>query len=252
MDMKSGGAADQTRSTEVLPAQSDETRGAETRLPVEADRGPRWGRRLLMLIGTAGVAIALVVGLKAVDLWPNLRNPFATETTDRSGPVLLESIQDLSQYVAAEGNFQVLVDLQENKKFIPDILVNERTLFVGVGSVDAFVDFSGLTEGAIITSADGKSVEIKLPAPQLEKPSIDNNRSYVFAQERGVINRVGDLFSGDPNKQQQLYQLAEQKIAQAADESGLRQRAEKNTRLMLESMLHSLGYDKVTVTYSAP
>src|ERR1700730_17911429 len=82
----------------------------------------RWGRRLLMLVGTAGVIVALVFGLKAVNLWPQIQNPFATQKTDRSGPVLLESIHDLSRYVAAEGNFQVLVDLQQNKKFIPDVI----------------------------------------------------------------------------------------------------------------------------------
>jgi Protein of unknown function (DUF4230) len=224
------------------------------RTAVEPDgpTGGRWLRRLLMLGGTIGLIVALVFGLKAVDLWPTLRNPFATQKTDRSGPVLLKSIQDMSRYVAAEGNFQVLVDLQQNKKFIPDILVNERTLFVGAGSVDAYVDFGSIGEGAIVESADGKSVQIKLPAPVLEKPSIDVDHSYVFAEERGLVNRVGDLFGGDPNRQQQLYQLAEQKITQAAEDSELRQRAENNTRAMLTSMLKSLGYQNVTITFAQP
>lgn len=235
-------------TTEIMPAQDGQATVVYAREPA----GSRWGRRLLILVGTIGVIVALIFGLKAVNLWPNLRNPFATETTDRSGPVLLESIQDLSRYVAAEGNFQVLVDLQENKRFIPDIFFNERTLFVGVGSVDAYVDFSTITEGAIVTSPDGKSVDITLPAPVLEKPSLDPERSYVFAQERGLVNRVGDLVGNDANKQQQLYMLAENKIAQAANESELRARAEKNTRAMLESLLHQLGYERVTVTFVAP
>jgi hypothetical protein len=212
----------------------------------------RWGRRLLVLVGTVGVIVALVFGLKAVNLWPNLRNPFATATTDRSGPALLESVKDLSRYVAAEGNFQVLVDLQQNKPYIPDILFNERTLFVGVGSVNAYVDFAGINSGAVTVSPDGKSVEIKLPEPQLEKPSLNTDKSYVFAQDRGIVNRVSDLVGSDPNKQQQLYQLAEQKISEAANESELRARAKKNTTAMLESLLKGLGYERVTITYTAP
>jgi hypothetical protein len=214
--------------------------------------GGGWGRRLLTLAGTIGLIAALVFGLKAVNLWPNIHNPFATQKTDRSGPVLLKSIQDLSRYVAAEGNFQVLVDLQENKKFIPDIFFNERTLFVGAGSVQAYVDFGGIGQGAVVESADGKSVQVKLPAPVLDKPSLDVDRSYVFAQQRGLVNRVGDLFNGDPNRQQQLYQLASQKIAEAAEDSELRQRAETNTRSMLTSMLKSLGYENVTITFVQP
>ena len=248
MTTQSGGRSDQTRVTEVLPAQGDEM----VRYVPEPDRGGRWGRRLMLLVGTMGLIIAAIFGLKAVDLWPSWHNPFATQRTDRTGPVLLQSIQDLSRYVAAEGNFYVLVDEQETKKFIPDFIFGERTLFVGVGSVDAYVDFNGLTEGSITESADGKSIEFKLPAPQLEKPSIDTGRSYVFAEERGITNKIGDFFGGDPNKAQRFYQLAEQKIAQAAQDSELRQRAEKNTRLMLESMMHSLGYEKVTVTFAAP
>src|SRR5258705_2321795 len=89
-------------------------------------REPRhWGRRLLVFIGVIGILVTAVFGLKAVNLFPTLRNPFATTTTDKSAPVLLQSIQDLSRYVAAEGNFQVIVDLQENKRFVPDLLFNQ-------------------------------------------------------------------------------------------------------------------------------
>lgn len=210
----------------------------------------RWGRRFLVFIGTIGVLVALFFGLQSFNLLPDISNPFKTETTDRSGPVLLDSMKDLSQYVAAEGNFQVLVDLQENNSIIPDFIFNKRTLFVGIGSVDAYVDFGKLTDGNIKISPDGKSVEIILPQPVLEKPSIDTQKSYVFAEERGAINRVGDLFGNDPNKQAQLYQLAEQKIAEAAKDSELISRAEKNTRSMLTSLLTQLGFDRVTVTFT--
>jgi hypothetical protein len=38
----------------------------------------------------------------------------------------------------------------------------------------------------------------------------------------------------------------------AADQSDLRDRAERNTRAMLETMLRSLGYSDVTVTFRDP
>lgn len=212
----------------------------------------RGGGCLIALLIVVGLLVGAGLVLKQVNLWPTLRNPFATEKTDRSGPVLLKSIQDLSRYVAAEGSFQVLIDVQENKKFIPDFLYNKRTLFIGAGTVDAYVDFSTISQGAVKESADHKSVELTLPAPQLGKPNLDHDRSYVFAEERGAANRIGDLFKNDPNRQQQLYQLAEDKLAAAARDSELQARAERNTRAMLESMLKSLGYEKVTITFTAP
>ena len=238
-----------TREQPTVPLGTDPAHPAPA---ARQGRAGRWFGRFLMLVGTIGLVIAVVLGLKIVDLWPDIKNPFATEKTDRSGPVLLKSIQDLSRYVAAEGSFQVLIDLQEDKKYIPDIFFNKRTLFVGAGTVNAYVDFSTLGEGAIKESADHKSVEITLPAPTLEKPNIDHDRSYVYSEERGLVNRVGDLFGGDPNRQQQLYQLAEDKIGQAARESELQARAQRNTEQMLTSMLKSLGYENVKITFAAP
>ncbi|MBQ1025283.1 DUF4230 domain-containing protein [Micromonospora sp. C95] len=209
-------------------------------------------RALLWVLGAAALAVVVLLGVQTTGILPEFRNPFSKEQTDRTQPALLESMQDLSRYVAAEGNFQVVVDLQNDRRNVPDWLLNQRTLFVGSGSVEAYVDFTTLTEGAIVQSADGKSVEIKLPAPQLAETNLDLEKSYVFAEERGLLNRVGDLIGGDPNRQQEVYRLAEDRITAAARDSGLNARAEENTRKMLEGLLRSLGFEQVTVTYIAP
>ncbi|HLL69522.1 MAG TPA: DUF4230 domain-containing protein [Micromonosporaceae bacterium] len=209
-------------------------------------------RSLFWLAATAALVLAMVLGVRSAGLWPSLTNPFGTERTDRSQPVLLKSIQDMSRFVAAEGNLEVIVDLQNNRKHIPDFLVSERTLFVAAGTVEAYVDFADIGEGAITESADGTRVDIKLPAPALGKPNIDNERSYVFASEKGLLNHIGDMFKDDPNRMQEIYRLAEEKIAASAKVSGLPEQAEKNTRKMLEGMLRSLGYTTVTVTFAAP
>ncbi|GAB3169417.1 uncharacterized protein DUF4230 [Micromonospora palomenae] len=236
-------------TADTLPARSDDT--APPRPGGSAPSGAP-ARGLLMVLGAAALAVVVLLGAQATGIFPDFRNPFAKEQTDRSQPPLLKSIQDLSRYVAAEGNFQVVVDLQNDRNNVPDFLLNQRTLFVGAGSVEAYVDFTKISEGAVVESADGKSVEIKLPAPQLGKTNLDLQKSYVFAEERGLLNRLGELVNGDPNRQQQVYQLAEERITAAARDSGLTQRAEENTRKMLEGLLRSLGYEKVTVTYAAP
>lgn len=208
-------------------------------------------RGLLWVLGAAALAVVVLLGVQATGLLPDFRNPFAKEQTDRSQPPLLKSIRDLSRYVAAEGNFQVVVDVQKDRRNVPDFLLNERTLFVGAGRIEAYVDFAKIADGAVVVSDDGKSVEIKLPAPQLGETDLDMDKSYVFAEQRGLINRLNDLVGGDPNRQQQVYQLAEDRITAAARDSGLTARAEENTRKMLEGLLRSLGYQKVTVTYTA-
>jgi hypothetical protein len=220
--------------------------------PIVVRTGGGFFRGLFFLMATLAVVVAIVLGMTAIGVLPHLKNPFGSRTTDRSQPALLKSIQDMSRFVAAQGNFQVIVDVQNDKKYVPDFLVNDRTLFVAVGSVEAYVDFSGIGQGAITESADHKTVQIKLPAPQLAKPSIDHDKSYVFAQQKGLINHLGDAFSSDPNKLQQLYQLGAQKITDAARDSGLQQKAEENTRKMLDGMLTSLGYTQITIEFASP
>jgi hypothetical protein len=221
-----------------------------------AGKGSLRLRGLAWLLGAAGLVVLLMLGAGVVGGWrgwlPELENPFAEETTDRSQPVLLKSIQDMSRFTAATGEFEVIIDVETGFRFIPDLLVGERVLFVAAGTVDAYVEFGGLAEGALTVDETRGAVQIRLPSPQLEAPNLDHERSYVFADRRGVANRIGDLFDGDRDRQQQLLLQAERRIAEAAEASELRERAATNTRQMLEGMLGSLGFTEITVSYAEP
>ena len=92
---------------------------------------------------------------------------------------------------------------------------------------------------------------VTLPKPQLEPAVLNVSQSYVYAEQQGLFNRIGNFFSGNPNSQQQVYQIAQQKIETAAKQSPLLADAQKNTQGMLTGMLTSLGFQHVTVTFSA-
>lgn len=204
----------------------------------------------------AGVALilALVFGVgQLVDFLPSLlHNPFTTETVDRTQPAVLKAIEDISRYEAATGSFQVIVDLEEDARFMPDFVRGERTLFVASGTVDASVDFSSIRAGAITVSSSGNEVTVALPRARLSDARIDPEASRVVSRQRGLLDRLGGVFSDTPTGERQLYLLAEKKLEAAARSGGLRNRAERNTRAMLTSMLGSLGFEEVTVTFGDP
>jgi hypothetical protein len=221
--------------------------------PREAPRQPRRSRLWALVALLALVVALLTVGrLADLRLWPSLHNPFAARTVDRSQPVLLRSVQNLSVYKAASGNFQVLVDVERGSRLVPRFLAGERTLFVAAGTVDAEVDFSHLDARAVTVSPDRRSATIVLPHARLARPHVDPARSYVASRQRGALDRLGSVFSDNPTSERELYRLAEQKLAAAAGESELVARAEQNTREMLRSMLRSLGYSEVTVVFRDP
>ncbi|MFG6194621.1 DUF4230 domain-containing protein [Nonomuraea sp. JJY05] len=219
------------------------TTSRTTPLEVTSARRRRWR----YVAGFLVLAVLLVVGGRLAWTW---LNPLGEQAIDRSQPVLLQSIKDLSRFEAATGNFQVVVDLEKDANFLPDAIKGTRTLFVGAGGVDAYVDFSGLAGDAVTVSEDRTQATVRLPRAQLEKPNLDNSRSYVFAQQRGLFDRVQDFLSGSPGDQRELYLLAEKKITEAAVASDLRARADANTKAMMTGLLKSLGFTKVTVKYT--
>jgi hypothetical protein len=211
-------------------------------------RIPRVGS-LAGIVGATAAVLVLVVVLSAAHLLPQLRNPFAETTTVRSEPVILKSITELSRYEAASGSFEVVVDLTRRTSLLPSFLAGSETLFIGQGTDIAFVDFSQLKNQAITVNAARTAVTVSLPKAQLEPAALNVSQSYVYAQQQGLFNRIGNFFSGNPNSQQQVYVLAQQKIQAAAQQSPLLSEAQKNTEGMLDGMLSSLGFQQVTVTF---
>jgi Protein of unknown function (DUF4230) len=141
-----------------------------------------------------------------------------------------------------------VVDLQSHS-FLPSFIEGSDTLFVGQGTDIAYVDFSQLKGQAISVSADRTAVTVALPKAQLEPAVLNVHQSYVYAQQQGLANRIGNFFSGNPNNQQKVYEAAQTKIQNAAKSSQLLTEAQKNTQSMLTGMLKSLGFQQVTVRF---
>ncbi len=202
----------------------------------------------LIFLGLA--AVVLVVGFARLDgLLPSFGNPFSSESVDRSQPSLLQAVEDLSEYQAATGQFQVIIDIEDDTRFVPSFIKGERTVFLAGGSVDASVDFSALGDGAIEVSEDGQAVTLRLPHARLSVPRVDPERSYVVSRDRGLLDRAGSVFADSPTGERDLYLLAEEKLGAAAGDAGLVERAEANTTSMLETMMGSLGFSDVTVIF---
>ncbi|MEV3930408.1 MULTISPECIES: DUF4230 domain-containing protein [unclassified Streptomyces] len=209
-------------------------------------------RGCLPFAGVCAAALVLLFLGSRLSLLPGFGSLFEEETTDRSGPAVLKSIQDMSAYEAASGNFQVVVDLEKDAKYLPDAIRGTRTLYVGAGTVGSSVDLGKVGSDGVTVNEDRTTAEIVLPHAVLGKPALDPDRSYAVSKQRGILDRLGDFFSDNPGSEQAVNKLAVKHIGEAAEESGLTKRAEKNTASMLQGLLGSLGFEKVTVRYAEP
>ncbi|QQM39212.1 DUF4230 domain-containing protein [Streptomyces liliifuscus] len=210
-------------------------------------RMPGWAK---ILSAVVLVLVILGAGLQ-LSLLPGLRDVFREETHDRTGPTLLKSIQDMSRYDAASGNFQVVVDLEKDTKYLPDAVRGTRTLYVGAGTVDSYVDLGKIRDEDVKVNKDRTSATLRLPHAALGKPALDPDQSYAVSKQRGLLDRLGDVFSDNPNDERAVQRLAARHIGDAAKKTELTARAEENTTAMLKGLLGSLGFKEVKVTYGS-
>ncbi|RBY94423.1 DUF4230 domain-containing protein [Blastococcus sp. TBT05-19] len=216
-------------------------------LPQSRPARPRRKVPFRLVVAGVGAAVLVPLGIQVAGWLPE--NPFGQDVVDRSTTPLLLSLQDLHEYHAASGTFQVVVDREVDTRYVPSVISGERVEFLATGTADAYVDFAAIDAGAVTLSADGTTATIELPAPRLDEVRIDPEESRVLDRDRGLVERIGDAVGDDPVDDSELYALAEDRLAAAAAESDLRERAETNTREMLTGLAGSLGVDDVEVRF---
>jgi hypothetical protein len=194
------------------------------------------------------IAVGLV-GLLAFGIISAI-DPFGSTTVDRSGPALLERIQRLEKFEAAEGNFNETVDLETDSNFLPSFIQGERVTAIVSGKVRATVDFSHLDQDAVKVSDDRTTIHLTLPDPVLSDPDIQESSSRVVSRDRGIVDRLEDVFAGNPTDDQPVYKAAESKLATAAKQSDLVETARTNTERWLRTFLGAAGFDRVDITWT--
>jgi len=199
----------------------------------------------VLLVTLAALGFGAVVALKS--LRPD--NPLTEKTVDRSQPALLKSLTDLAELHAAEGRYQVLVDIEKDTQYVPSMLKGSRTVYSATGSVDALVDLSAVGPGSIQVA--GSTVHLTVPAVRLAEPALDLAQSRVLSRDRGLLDRIGSAVGEERNPDQQLLVLAEGKVGRAATEDAqLRQRAEANVRTTIGALVKGLGYGDVVIDFA--
>jgi hypothetical protein len=99
--------------------------------------------------------------------------------------------------------------------------------------------------GDITVTPDGR-VTIIMPAAEIFITSIDNDKSYVYDRETGLLTK------GDVNLETQARQAAQTAIEQAALEGGILDLAATNAATFMESLMLSLGFTEVIIVQGTP
>ena len=101
----------------------------------------------------------------------------------------------------------------------------------------AGIDLSNITAADV--SVVSNTVTITMPKAQILYSKLDNDKTYVYDRETGLLNKP------DPNLETQLRKVAEQEILKSALEEGILTNAQTNAEQVLRTLLTGLGYTDV-------
>ncbi len=125
-----------------------------------------------------------------------------------------------------------------------EVFFGDRLLFVGHGVVIAGLDLSKIEADDLWLDVD--ELHVRLPAAEVFLATLDNDRSYVYDREVGILK------DPDPTLETLARQVAEEEILKAALEDGILEQARLNAETYLHKFFNLLGYDRVVFSASEP
>ena len=198
------------------------------------------------------LGVAVVVAVAGLSLFGGVRdllgNPFRSERTERIDPAVLTALEDADELRAATAQLEVVIEIEDDTRFLPDVLSGQETTFLAAGSVDATVDLGA----AVVEQKPDGSVLVTLPQPVVDGVHVDSERSRVIDRDRGLFDRVGDAFTDDPDDDSDLYLLAESELTRAAGEGELLTQAQDSARTTVVGLFTDAGFADVTVVFATP
>ncbi len=116
-------------------------------------------------------------------------------------------------------------------------LFGDRLILVAHGQVIAGVDLSKMGEEDIVVADDG-AVVVTLPPAEVLVVTLNNQKSYVYDRDTGVIGM-------NPALETEARQAAEEEILNAALEDGILEMAQRNAETYVLRLILSLGFRDV-------
>ncbi|MGD2104642.1 MAG: DUF4230 domain-containing protein, partial [Anaerolineae bacterium] len=107
--------------------------------------------------------------------------------------------------------------------------------------VIAGVDLGKLEQSDVTVGDDG-SVKVVLPEAEVFVTALNNEQSYVYHRDTGVMGMKVDL-------ETEARRVAEEEILNAALEDGILDMAQKNAETYVRHLILTLGFENVNIIH---
>lgn len=210
---------------------------------------------VLILMGLIGTGLFLFISQqitqieqRAVAPLQQVNNDMATRVARFMEPTptiipdpvsIIHEIRSLARLETIQYSVEKVISADSGREDLKT-LFGDKLLFVAHGEVLAGIDLEKIRLEDI--KLDGKVVSIKLPAAEILSTRLDNDKSYVYDRQTGLLARP------DAELETKARQEAEKQIYKTAIEDGILKQAQTNAQAYLDRLIRSLNYEEVIFT----
>lgn len=183
--------------------------------------------------------IIIIIGAGLIAIWEQIRgNELMSrfrkgdKTTQR---IVLKEITTLGRLELVKYHFRDIVEHEQVNTLLP----NANAVLIVEGEATGCIDLTQITAADVV--ADGDSVTVKLPKPELCGWKINHDRSRVYDTRFSFLNEA-QLVSN-------AYRQAEQQVKQSALNGGILDQTQRNADRMLRPLLERISGRKIRLTF---
>lgn len=166
-----------------------------------------------------------------------------TPTIIPNPATIIHEVRSLARLETIQYTLEKVITAEQGQDQL-GFLFGDRLLFVGHGTVIAGVDLGRMRPEDMWV--EGQVLYVTLPPPEIFVVNLDNEKSYVYDRDTGLLNR------GNIDLERSARQAAEKEIYNAALDDGILPQAQQNAEAYMSRMLRGLGYQEVIFVQATP
>jgi hypothetical protein len=206
---------------------------------------------ILLILGVSAALIVTAVGFPARAI-SNLPKDAMTKVGQLIHPTptiypdpvtIVHEVRALARLETVQYTVEKVITAESGQGPL-GFLFGDKMLLVAHGVVIAGIDLGRLQSGDVRIDAQG-SIYIVIPAAEVFTATLDNNKTYVYQRETGVLAAKKDL-------ETEARKAAEQEILKAAIDDGILQTALTNGKGYLQRFLLAIGLRQVVFIDATP
>ena len=167
------------------------------------------------------------------------RSPTPTRTPTPTPIAVITGINAFGRLETVQYTMRDIIVIEDEPANLFEQFSRDKLLLIVEGEVVAGFDLTRVTEDDIVVI--GTTVLILLPPPEILYSRIDNEKTFVYERETGLLRRP------DQDLETEARRLAERQLVSWALERDILEKAEEMGLLYMENFLRSLGFTRVRV-----